>query len=141
MGSLLSSLLGGEAAAAESTDGESSEPSLVTAFHSSARWKLHFDTNKPLNKLMVVDFSASWCGPCKLMEPFFNQMSAKYSDVNFVKIDVDDLPDVAREFGVTAMPTFVLLKQGKEVSKVIGAKKDELEKQILEHREAPKFAA
>ncbi|KAL6497496.1 hypothetical protein OROHE_027125 [Orobanche hederae] len=45
----------------------------------------------PLNKLMVVDFSASWCGPCKLMEPFFNQMSAKYSDVNFVKIDVDDL--------------------------------------------------
>ncbi|KAL6535007.1 hypothetical protein OROHE_013061 [Orobanche hederae] len=69
------------------------------------------------------------------MEPFFNQLSAKYSDVNFVKIDVDDLPDVAREFGVTAMPTFVLLKQGKEVLKVIGAKKDELEKQILKHRE------
>ncbi|KAL6500693.1 Cytoplasmic thioredoxin isoenzyme 2 [Orobanche hederae] len=90
---------------------------------------------------MVVDFSASCCGPCKLMEPFFNQLSAKYSDVNFVKIDVDDLPDVAREFGVTAMPTFVLLKQGKEVLKVIGAEKDELEKQILKHREAPKFAA
>ncbi|KAL6535008.1 hypothetical protein OROHE_013062 [Orobanche hederae] len=44
MGSLLSSLLGGEAAAAESIDGESSEPSRVTTFHSSARWKLHFDT-------------------------------------------------------------------------------------------------
>ncbi|KAL6585755.1 hypothetical protein OROMI_002399 [Orobanche minor] len=140
MGSLLSSLLGGEAAATELTDGESSEPSRVTAFHSSACWKLHFDTNKPLNKLMVVNFSASWCGPCKLMEPFFNQLS-KYSDVNFVKIDVDDLPDVAREFGVTAMPTFMLLKQGKEVLKVIRAEKDELEKQVLKHREAPKFAA
>ncbi|KAL6531096.1 hypothetical protein OROHE_014165 [Orobanche hederae] len=44
MGSLLSSLLSAEAAAAESTDGESSEPSRVTTFHSSARWKLHFDT-------------------------------------------------------------------------------------------------
>ncbi|KAK4488464.1 hypothetical protein RD792_004228 [Penstemon davidsonii] len=90
---------------------------------------------------MVVDFSATWCGPCKFIEPVFHEMSVKYSDVDFVKIDVDELADVAREFGVQAMPTFVLLKQGKEVERVTGAKKDELEQKILKHREAPKFAA
>lgn len=48
---------------------------------------------------------------------------------------------MARKFGVQAMPTFMLLKQGKQVGTVVGAKKDELEKKILEHREAPRFAA
>ncbi|KAL2552327.1 Thioredoxin domain-containing protein [Forsythia ovata] len=124
-------------AATESTSG----PSRVTAFHSSNRWQLHFNSSKQLNKLIVVDFSASWCGPCKFMEPVFNDMSSKYTDVDFAKIDVDELSDVAKEFAVQAMPTFVLLKQGKEVERVVGAKKDELEKKILKHREAPKFAA
>nr|XP_027102044.1 thioredoxin H2-like [Coffea arabica] len=90
---------------------------------------------------MVVDFAASWCGPCKLMEPLVKDMSGKYTDIDFVKIDVDELPDVAQEHRVQAMPTFLLLKQGKEVDRIVGAKKDELEKKILKHREAPKFAA
>ncbi|KAG8366840.1 hypothetical protein BUALT_Bualt16G0009700 [Buddleja alternifolia] len=142
MGGILSGLLGGDAAAAaESPAGESSEPSRVMAFHSSQRWQLHFNSSKQLNKLMVVDFSATWCGPCKFIEPAFKDMAAKYTDVDFVKIDVDELSDVSREFGVQAMPTFVLLKQGKEVERVVGAKKDELEKKILKLREAPKFAA
>ncbi|KAK8644292.1 hypothetical protein V6N13_123603 [Hibiscus sabdariffa] len=72
---------------------------------------------------MVIDFSASWCGPCKLMEPPLTAMADKFSDV-------DELPDVAQEFGVQAMPTFVLLKKGKEVDRVVGAKKDELQKKI-----------
>ncbi|XP_047940779.1 thioredoxin H2-like [Salvia hispanica] len=137
MGGVLSSIVGGQ----EDSAVESSEPSRVTAFHSSARWQLHFDASKKLNKLMVVDFTATWCGPCKFMAPAFDAMSAKYTDVDFVKIDVDELADVAREFAVQAMPSFVLLKQGKEVDRVVGAKKDELENKILKHREAPKFAA
>ncbi|KAH6801759.1 thioredoxin 2 [Perilla frutescens var. frutescens] len=141
MGGLLSSLVGGDAAAAESPAAESSESSRVTAFHSSHRWQLHFNSSKQLNKLMVVDFTATWCGPCKFMAPIFEEMAAKYTDVEFVKIDVDQLSDVSREFGVQAMPTFLLLKQGKEVDRVVGAKKDELEKKIIKHREAPKFAA
>ncbi|KAL0424329.1 UNVERIFIED_CONTAM: Thioredoxin H2 [Sesamum radiatum] len=124
----------------QNTD-ESSEPSRVIAFHSAQRWQLHFNSSKQLNKLMVVDFSATWCGPCKFMEPVFNNLAAKYTDVDFVKIDVDELSDISREFGVQAMPTFLMLKQGKEVERVIGAKKDELEQKIRKHREAPKFAA
>ncbi|KAG5527424.1 hypothetical protein RHGRI_028346 [Rhododendron griersonianum] len=68
MGACLSSWLGGGADAGSSES--SSEPSSV---------------------IMVVDFSASWCGPCKLMEPVINAMSSKFADVEFIKIDVDEL--------------------------------------------------
>ncbi|KAL3337022.1 hypothetical protein AABB24_029606 [Solanum stoloniferum] len=82
--------------------------SQVIAFHSSTKWKLHFDSLKNTNKLVVIDFTATWCGPCKYMEPILNDFAAKYIDVEFVKIDVDGLDDVAQEYGVQAMPTFVL---------------------------------
>ncbi|XP_039031962.1 thioredoxin H2-like [Hibiscus syriacus] len=83
---------------------------------------------------MVIDFSASWCGPCKIMEPALNDMAVSFTDVDFVKLDVDELPDVAQGFGVHAMPTFVLLKNGKEVDRVVGAQKNELEKKVGKHR-------
>ncbi|XP_052196492.1 thioredoxin H2 [Diospyros lotus] len=143
MGAVLSGFFGGDAAAADNSSSAASPSgrSSVLTFHSSDRWKLHLNASKQIPKLMVVDFSASWCGPCKFMEPVIEAMAARLSDVEFVKIDVDELSDVAREFDVQAMPTFVLLKQGKEVDKVIGANKDELEKKIEKHREKPKFAA
>ncbi|XP_042482455.1 thioredoxin H2-like [Macadamia integrifolia] len=115
------------------TDDGSSQPSRVISFHSAARWKAHFDAFTASSKLLVIDFSASWCGPCKLIEPAVVDMANKYTDVEFVKIDVDELVDVAQEFAVQAMPTFILIKEGKEVDKVVGAKKDELEKKILKH--------
>ncbi|XP_019170748.1 PREDICTED: thioredoxin H2-like [Ipomoea nil] len=107
---------------------------LVTAFHSSSQWKLHFDNSKQTNKLMVIDFTATWCGPCKRMEPTINEFAAQYTDVEFVKIDVDELPDVAQYFEVQAMPTFVLVKNGNVIDKVVGADKDVLQKKILKHR-------
>ncbi|XP_024974393.1 thioredoxin H2 [Cynara cardunculus var. scolymus] len=139
MGSMLSTILGGEQPG--NGDDSSSEESRVIQFHSSQRWQLHFNDSKQSPKLMVVDFSATWCGPCKMLEPFLRSLASKYEDVEFIKIDVDELKDVAQQFSVNAMPTLVLLKQGKEVERIIGAKKDELEKKILKHREAPKFAA
>ncbi|KAK4481852.1 hypothetical protein RD792_012828 [Penstemon davidsonii] len=83
---------------------------------------------------MVIDFTASWCGPCQFIQPAFNEFAEKYTEVEFIKIDVDELMDVAQEFGVQAMPTFVLIKKGKEVDKVVGAKKEELMKKIEKHR-------
>lgn len=82
---------------------------------------------------MVIDFSTSWCGPCQFMEPVIEDFAEKYTDVLFAKIDVDELPEVAREFGVDGMPTFVLIKNGKEVNKIIGAKPEELENLIQKH--------
>ncbi|KAF3454295.1 hypothetical protein FNV43_RR04742 [Rhamnella rubrinervis] len=136
MGAVLSWLGGYDAAEGSSSgpvaaaDGSSS----VQAFHSSERWQLHFNELKKSSTLMVIDFSATWCGPCKAMEPIFNALSAKFTDVDFVKIDVDELSDVAQEFGVQAMPTFVFVKKGKEVDRIVGGKKDDLEKKIEKHR-------
>ncbi|KAM7508069.1 hypothetical protein LguiA_018522 [Lonicera macranthoides] len=139
MGAIISSLFGGGSTA--DTEQSSSEPSRVMEFHSSNRWQLHFNSSKQSPKLIVVDFSATWCGPCRFMEPAVQAMASKYANVEFVKLDVDELSDVAQEFAVQAMPTFVLLKQGKEVERVVGAKKDDLEKMVVKHREMPKFAA
>ncbi|PRQ53683.1 putative monodehydroascorbate reductase (NADH) [Rosa chinensis] len=132
MGSFLSSMLGGSSPAEDSA--ASSEDSRVMSFHSSARWQLHFNSVKDTSKLLVIDFSASWCGPCRFIEPAIHAMADKFTDVDFAKIDVDELSDVSQEFGVQAMPTFVLLKNGKEVDRVVGAKKDELEKKVQKYR-------
>ncbi|MFX9845294.1 thioredoxin, partial [Acinetobacter baumannii] len=106
----------------------------VIAFHSSSKWKTHFEATKQTPKLIVIDFTASWCGPCKFIQPAITEFAEKYTDVEFIKIDVDELDEVAQEFGVQAMPTFVLIKKGKEVDKIVGAKKEELQKKIEKHR-------
>lgn len=93
MGSIISSFLGGgataEAAAATSSEASSSR---ILSFHSPARWQLHFNNSKDSSQLMVIDFAASWCGPCKFMEPAIHAMASKFTEVEFAKIDVDELP-------------------------------------------------
>ncbi|KAF3431393.1 hypothetical protein FNV43_RR26124 [Rhamnella rubrinervis] len=110
------------------------KPSLIKAIHSKEQWKSHFNASKDSNKLLVIDFTATWCGPCRSMEPILDEFAEKYSDVEFIQIDVDELLDVAAEFGVNAMPTFLLLKKGNQVDKVVGASKDDLQKKIEKHR-------
>ncbi|KAF9623832.1 hypothetical protein IFM89_005417 [Coptis chinensis] len=84
----------------------SSKESCVRSFHTTYDWNKHLDNIKGSCQLMVIDFTASWCGPCKAIEPAFMELAAKFTDVIFVKIDVDELMSVAGEFGVEAMPTF-----------------------------------
>ncbi|GLT74092.1 hypothetical protein SLA2020_459130 [Shorea laevis] len=108
--------------------------SRILTFHTCAGWELHFNSSKENSKLMVIDFAASWCGSCKFMEPAVHAVANKFTEVEFVKIDVDDLPDVSQQFGVETMPTFVLVKKGKEVDRLVGADKDELERKIEKHR-------
>ncbi|RDX63847.1 Thioredoxin H2 [Mucuna pruriens] len=112
----------------------SSESSQVLTFHSTAKWNAHFDALKQTNKLMVINFTASWCGPCKLMDPVIQQLAAKYRDVEFAKIDVDELMEVSQDFQVQTMPTFMLIKKDKVTDKVVGAKQEELQRVIEKHR-------
>ncbi|CAN4124364.1 unnamed protein product [Withania somnifera] len=68
------------------------------------------------------------------MDPVINDFAVKYTDVEFVKIDVDELVNVAQEYEVQTMPMFVLIKKGKVVDKIVGADKDGLQKKIEKHR-------
>ncbi|XP_010209801.1 PREDICTED: thioredoxin [Tinamus guttatus] len=81
-------------------------------------------------KLVVVDFSATWCGPCKMIKPFFHSLCEKFADVIFIEIDVDDAQDVAAHCDVKCMPTFQFYKNGKKVQEFSGANKEKLEETI-----------
>jgi thioredoxin 1 len=69
---------------------------------------------------MIVDAFATWCGPCKVIAPVIVGYSKKYPNARFYKIDVDEVPDVAQELGIRAMPTFKVFKDGEEVEQVVG---------------------
>ncbi|KAI8084549.1 thioredoxin TrxA [Halteromyces radiatus] len=73
------------------------------------------------DKLVVIDFYATWCGPCKLISPKFEKLVEEYPDVIFAKVDVDEVADVAADVGVRAMPTFMFFKNGNKVDEVVGA--------------------
>ncbi|CAI5796530.1 thioredoxin [Podarcis raffonei] len=81
-------------------------------------------------KLIVVDFSATWCGPCKMIKPFFHSLLEKYPDVVFIEIDVDDAQDVAAHCDVKCMPTFQFYKNNQKVHEFSGANKEKLEETI-----------
>ena len=70
---------------------------------------------------MILDCYAEGCGPCKAIAPKLDQWSEEYTDVKFYKVDVDKVQDVAQELGVSAMPTFILFKDGQKVTEVVGA--------------------
>jgi len=71
---------------------------------------------------VLIDFFAEWCGPCKMMAPVLDEVARDYAGkIKVVKVDVDQAAETAARFGVTAMPTFVLVKDGRETYRRIGA--------------------
>ncbi|KAL3677613.1 hypothetical protein R1sor_027561 [Riccia sorocarpa] len=83
------------------------------------------------HRIVVVDFTATWCGPCRIMSPVFVELSKKHPNLIFLKVDVDKLQEVASRWEVTAMPTFIYIKDNKVADKIVGANKDELERKSL----------
>jgi len=81
-------------------------------------------------KLVVIDFSATWCGPCKAIAPFVDEMSTKYPNAHFLNVDVDECQETAASYGVTAMPTFVFLRNKTRLALLKGADKAGLEAKI-----------
>lgn len=77
------------------------------------------DFEKLISDVAVVDFYATWCGPCKMFGPIFEEVSTG-NKINFVKVDVDNYSDIARKYGVMTIPTIILFKEGQEIKRHIG---------------------
>ncbi|XP_066537319.1 thioredoxin b [Hoplias malabaricus] len=88
------------------------------------------------DKLVVVDFTATWCGPCRMIGPKFKELSEKPENANvvFLKVDVDDASDVAAHCEIKCMPTFHFYKNGKKIDEFSGANVDLLTEKINSHR-------
>ncbi len=79
----------------------------------------NFDTSIETG-LSVVDFYATWCGPCKMLAPVFEELGTEMEEVNFYKVDVDQAMDIARRYAITTVPTMMVLKDGEVVDKMVG---------------------
>ncbi|KAK2746310.1 hypothetical protein FQN57_003191 [Myotisia sp. PD_48] len=106
---------------------------VVNKINSLAEYK-ELVLEKQDGVLKVIDSFAEWCPPCKAIAPVLEKLSEQYTEVNFYKIDVDAVPDVAQELGVRAMPTFAFFKNGNKVDEVVGANPPAIEKSIKEFK-------
>lgn len=80
---------------------------------------------------VLVDFFATWCGPCKMLAPVLEEVAKEYPDIKFVKMDVDECSNVSKEYGIMSVPTLLKLENGKLIDKKIGyVNKEELIKWI-----------
>lgn len=91
------------------------------------------DFNEIIKKdLTVVDFFATWCGPCKMLSPVIEELSTKIDDVKFVKVDVDKHEEIARTYGIMSVPTIIFFRDGKEVRRHVGFTSGDKIKEIIE---------
>ena len=82
--------------------------------------------NTTFNRLLVVDFGASWCGPCKRIEPLIQDLSESMLDITFCKVDIDEVEELVEKFNITSVPTFIFIKNNNLLDRVEGIKYDNI---------------
>ncbi|NLJ81863.1 MAG: thioredoxin [Bacteroidales bacterium] len=84
------------------------------------------------NSVVVIDFSAEWCGPCRMVTPIIEELAEEYKDKALIgKVDIDNNPKIAMHFGIRNIPTIIFMKDGELVDKHVGViRKPDLQKKI-----------
>lgn len=83
------------------------------------------------NKLVLVDFYATWCGPCRMISPIIDEVAKETTDLMVVKVDVDKYPNIATKYGIMSIPTLKVFKNGKEEKTSIGYIEKDVIKDLL----------
>ncbi|PRT53550.1 Thioredoxin-2 [Wickerhamiella sorbophila] len=104
-------------------------PRMVSQIASAADFR-----SKIGSGLVLVEFFATWCGPCKMIAPVLENFEKQYTNVSFYKVDIEQVAEIASEFAVSAVPTIILFKEGEQVDVVKGANAAKV-KQILDARQ------
>ena len=73
-------------------------------------------------KTEVIDFWATWCGPCKLMNPILDEVEKENPNLTITRVDIDSDKDMVEQYNIQSVPTYIILKDGKEIDRIIGAK-------------------
>ncbi|GAQ89882.1 hypothetical protein KFL_005730030 [Klebsormidium nitens] len=98
---------------------------------SKAEWdKFRFESG---SELFFVDFWATWCSPCRVMSPVFVQLANQHPKIKFLKVDIDELQDVALQENIMSVPTFRAYQGGRAVDEFVGANKQHLEAFVVAH--------
>lgn len=85
------------------------------------------------NRLIIVDFFANWCGPCKMISPIFEQLSMEFGNATFLKVNCDSARDIVTRYSISAMPTFLFFKNKQQVDSVRGANQNAIVATIRKH--------
>ncbi|XP_050440516.1 thioredoxin-2 [Adelges cooleyi] len=85
-------------------------------------------------KLVIIDFFAKWCGPCKLIAPYIEELANEFPDVVMLKVDVDECEEASLEYNIQSMPTFVFVKSKAEVDRFSGANRDKLKETLVKNK-------
>ncbi|KAK1420048.1 hypothetical protein QVD17_21349 [Tagetes erecta] len=102
----------------------------IVKIKSSETWDSHLRQSKAEGTPIVAHFTASWCIPSVAMNPFIQDLASDLCHIIFLVVDVDDFKEIANKYEVKAMPTFLLMKEGVVVGKVVGANPYEMKKRI-----------
>lgn len=90
------------------------------------RSESEFDEIWEKSEALVCDFSAAWCGPCKMLEPVLKKVEKEHPEVAFVKVDVDEMFDLSERLDIQAMPTLLFVRKGKVLKRIVGVESHEV---------------
>lgn len=102
--------------------------SNITLVTDVNKWKEKLSEADEAGKIVLVNFSADWCSPCRDVLPVFRSLAEKYTTIMFLIVDVDELAEFSTSWEIKATPTFFFLKNGRELDKLVGANKEELQR-------------